>query len=195
MTKRIRLPRLHLISAAALLAAVTLLTACGGEKQPTHHGHGEGAYVQAGPLIYQVQMSRQLEPANVEDREYLGGLPADEPPLRGDELWFGVWLRVQNATDEDHPAATQFTVKDTVGNEYHPIALADTNPFAYRATTISSEQGQPIYPDPESAAGSGPIQGAMLLFRLKTSAFDNRPVELEIVPADGGEPASVVLDL
>lgn len=195
MTKRFRLPRLHLIAAAAMLAALTLLTACGGETMPTEHGHGEGAYIKAGPLIYQVQMSRQLEPANIEDQQYLEGLPADEPPLRGDELWFGVWLRVQNATDQDHNSASEFKIVDTVGTEYHPIELPVSNPFAYQPTLISSEQGQPIYPDPDSGAGAGPIQGAMLLFRLNTSVYGNRPVELEIESPEGGERSTVELDL
>lgn len=195
MTNRIL--RLPLLLAAALLAA-TALVACGsGHKNPTHHGEGEGAYIQAGPLIYQVQMSRELEPSNVEDIEYLEGLPADEPPLRGDEFWFGVWLRVQNATDEDHVTASDFKIVDTLGTEFHPIELPATNPFSYQPTSLTSENGdgQPVYPDPDSGAGSGPIQGAMLLFRLTTEVYANRPIELEIESSDGGEPSTVVLDL
>lgn len=191
-----RLSRLPLLLLAALLAALTL-AACGGHKQPTHHGEGEGAYIQAGPLIYQVQMSRQLEPSNVEDREYLEGLPADEPPLAGDELWFGVWLRVQNATDEAHPTADHFRIVDTIGTEYEPIELPESNPFTYQPVSLEGEegQGQPVYPNPESGAGTGPIQGSMLLFRLNTSAYANRPIELEIESPEGGESSSVVLDL
>lgn len=189
-----RLPRLPLLLLVALLAALTL-AACGGHKQPTHQGEGEGAYIEAGPLIYQVQMSRQLEPSNVEDREYLEGLPADEPPLAGDELWFGVWLRVQNATDEAHVSASDFTIVDTVGNEYEPVELPAANPFSYQPVSLESEAGQPVYPNPESAAGTGPIQGSMLLFRLDTSAYANRPIELEIESPEGGESSSVVLDL
>jgi hypothetical protein len=189
-----RLLRLPLLAAAVLLAALTL-AACGTEKNPVHHGESEGAYIQAGPLIYQVQMSRELNPGNVEDVEYLEGLPAGEPPLKGDEEWFGVWLRVQNATDEVHPSAEDFKIVDTVGSEYEPIALPITNPFSYQPAELESEQGQPVYPDPESGAGSGPIQGAMLLFKLDTAVYSNRPIELEIESPEGGEHSSVVLDL
>lgn len=189
--RRLRLPLILLV---ALLAALTL-TACGGHKQPTQHGEGEGAYIQAGPLIYQVQLSRQLEPSNVEDREYLEGLPADEPPLESDELWFGVWLRVQNATDEAHTSTGDFRIVDTVGTVYEPIELPAANPFSYQPASIDGESGQPIYPDPDTGSGAGPIQGSMLLFRLDTAAFANRPIELEIEPPGGGEPSSVVLDL
>jgi hypothetical protein len=189
-----RLLRLPLLAAAVLLVALTLV-ACGGAKQPTTHGEGEGAYIQAGPLIYQVQMSRELNPANVEDIEYLQGLPADTPRLAGDEEWFGVWLRVQNATDETHQSAADFKIVDTTGTEYEPIELPVTNPFSYQPASVESDAFQPVQPDPESGAGAGPIQGSMLLFKLRTAVYANRPLELEIAPPDGGEPSSVVLDL
>jgi hypothetical protein len=179
----------------ALLAALTL-AACGGQKQPTQHGEGEGAYIQAGPLVYQVQMSRELNPGNVEDVEYLEGLSAGEPALAGDEEWFGVWLRVQNATDDVHPTADDFKIVDTVGTEYEPVELPATNPFSYQSALLQTdEEGQPVAPDPESGAGSGPIQGSMLLFKLNTSVYSNRPIELEIESPEGGEPSTVVLDL
>jgi hypothetical protein len=189
-----RLPRLLTLTAAALLAALALV-ACGGQKQPTTHGDSEGAYVQAGPLVYQVQLSRELNPRNVEDVEYLQGLPADTPALAGDEEWFGVWLRVQNATDEAHPSAGDFKIVDTTGTEYEPVALPVTNPFSYQPTAVESAGGQPVTPDPESGAGAGPIQGSMVLFKLNTAVYSNRPLELEITPPGGGEPSTVELDL
>lgn len=189
-----RLLRLPLLTTAALLAALTLV-ACGGHKQPTTHGEGEGAYIQSGPLIYQVQMSRELNPANIEDVEYLEGLPADTPRLAGDEEWFGVWLRVQNATDATHRSASEFKIVDTVGTEYEPVELPAANPFSYQPTAIESDAFQPVYPDPESAAGTGPIAGTMLLFKLNTDVYANRPIELEIVPPGGGEASTVELDL
>jgi hypothetical protein len=192
MTTRHR--RAPLLTALALLAALTLV-ACGGAKQPTTEGESEGAYVQAGPLVYQVQMSRELNPSNVEDVEYLEGLPAGTPRLAGDEEWFGVWLRVQNATGEAHPSAGDFKIVDTTGTEYEPIALPATNPFSYQPASVESAGGQPVQPDPESGAGSGPIQGAMVLFKLRTDVYANRPLDFEITPPDGGEPSSVVLDL
>jgi hypothetical protein len=189
-----RLLRLPLLTAVALLAALTLV-ACGGGDQAATHGESEGSYIQAGPLIYQVQMSRELNPSNVEDVEYLQGLAADTPRLAGDEEWFGVWLRVQNATGEAHVSASDFKIVDTTGTEYEPIALPATNVFSYQPVSVESEDGQPVAPDPESGAAAGPIQGSMLLFKLKTAVYANRPLELEITPPDGGEPSTVVLDL
>jgi hypothetical protein len=186
--------RFLLLTAAALLAAAAL-GACGGATQPTTHGDSEGAYVQAGPLIYQVQISRELNAASVEDAQYLQGLPAGTPRLAGDQEWFGVWLRVQNATKAAHPSASEFKIVDTTGAAYTPIALPATNPFAYQPGSVQGADGQPVQPDPNSGAGSGPIQGSMLLFKLNTSVYANRPLELEITPPDGTAPSSVVLDL
>jgi hypothetical protein len=189
-----RLLRLPLLAAVALAAALTLV-ACGGTgEKPSAHGESEGSYVQAGPLIYQVQMSRELNPANVEDAEYLQGLSAGAP-AQGEE-WFGVWLRVQNDTDQAHVSASDFKIVDTTGAEYSPIALPATNPFSYQAVSVrSNDVFAPVQPDPESGAGMGPINGSMVLFKLRTDVYANRPLELEIAPPDGGEPSSVVLDL
>ncbi|MGN6189288.1 MAG: hypothetical protein ACTHOE_10335 [Conexibacter sp.] len=191
-----RLLRLPLLAAAALLAALTLV-ACGGTgDKPAIHGESEGSYIQAGPLIYQVQMSRELNPANVEDAEYLRGLAASTPRLAGDEEWFGVWLRVQNDTDQAHVSARDFKIVDTTGAEYTPISLPANNPFAYQPVSVRSKDVfQPVQPDPESSAGMGPINGSMLLFKLRTNVYANRPLELEITPPNGGSPSSVVLDL
>ena len=185
--------RTPLLTSAALLSAL-VFAACGGHKQPTTHGESEGAYIQAGPLIYQVQMSRELNPENVEDREYLEGLSVPTA-VAGDEEWFGVWLRVENDNDDAQPAASEFKIVDTLGTEYEPFALPASNAFSYQPREIEGKSGQPLLPDPESAAGQGPIQGSMLLFKLNTSVYSNRPLELEITPEGGGEPSTVDLDL
>lgn len=189
-----RIARIPLLTGAALLAALAL-AACGGQHQPTTHGEGEGAYVQAGPLIYQVQMSRELNPQNVEDREYLDGLPAGTADPAGDEEWFGVWLRVENDGDDAQPASGEFKIVDTLGTEYEPFALPASNVYSYQERDVEGQDGQPLLPDPDSGAGSGPIQGSLLLFKLNTSVYANRPIELEITPPGGGEPSTVDLDL
>lgn len=192
MTNRLLRSPLSLL--ATLFAALTL-SACGGATQPSAHGDSEGAYVQAGPLIYQVQLSRELNPFNVEDHEYLAGLPAGSGHLAGDQELFGVWMRVQNPTGQVHPAAGEFSIVDTLGNVYKPIPLPATNPFAYVPRNVATDGGQPLLPDPASAAGAGPTKGSMLLFKLNTTVYANRPLELEIAPPGGGAPSSVVLDL
>jgi hypothetical protein len=186
-----RLSRIPLLAGAALLAALAL-AACGGQEYPTAHGEGEGAYIQAGPLVYQVQMSRELNPDSDEDREYLDGLAPEDTTLAGDEEWFGVWLRVENPEDDPAPSAEELKIVDTIGTEYEPFELPESNVFSYQPREL---EGRSLLPHPDSAAGSGPIQGSLVLFKLTTAVYANRPLELEIVPPDGGEPSTVELDL
>jgi hypothetical protein len=199
-----RLARTPLLLLAALLAALSL-GACGGAHDPVAHGEGEGSYVKVGQLVYQVQLSRELNPQSVEDRNYLQGLAAGTAQPAGDEEWFGVWLRVQNTTGSSQQLAGRFKIVDSTGGAYEPIPLPATNlsayPLAsadsssYQPVSVDGKDGQAVYPSPDSIAGTGPIQGSMLLFKLKTSVYSNRPLELEITPPEGGSSSTVTLDL
>ena len=40
-----------------------------------------------------------------------------------DEVWFGIFMRVENDTDEPHEMASQLTIIDTQGNIFEPIEL------------------------------------------------------------------------
>ena len=93
-------------------------------------------------------------------------------------------------------AADEFEIVDTVGDRVRAgRARPRRNPFAYQPAAVGGESAPSVLPDPESGAGGGPIQGSLLLFKLNTSVYSNRPLELEIVPPDGGEPSTVELDL
>ena len=61
--------------------------------------NNNGVYVDAGPVTYQLQISRELNQYNVEDMQYLAGLPAATAPPTPDELWFGVFLWAKNQTE------------------------------------------------------------------------------------------------
>ncbi|HEX6021689.1 MAG TPA: hypothetical protein VFZ00_06815 [Solirubrobacter sp.] len=173
----------------ALLAAA--FAGCGVEDY-IHEAETEGVYVDVGNLVYQVQLSRFLNPDEIEDREYLIGLPEGvSPQLPGDEIWFGVWMRVKNYTDETLTPSDSFTIRDTEGNEFRPVQLADDNVFAYRPTPLGPDAVKPL---PDTAAASGPIQGSLILFRLSTESLQNRPLKLEI-EQPGSEPAVIDLDL
>ena len=137
---RLRIPTLL---AAGLLAS-TSLAACGANK-PVTHGDSEGISVNAGPLYYQVQLSRELNPQNVEDSRYLADLPAGTAAPAADEEWFGVWIRVENDTKQPQRSASDFKIVDTQGNQYSPISLSTSNPFAYRSVEVQGKDGQPVY--------------------------------------------------
>ena len=51
-----------------------------------------------------------------------------------------------------------------------------------------------VYPPPDTAAASGPIQGSLILFKLTNDSLQNRPLKLEI-EQEGFESAEIDLDL
>lgn len=162
-----------------LLAAVALVATGCGNKQDVHTlGETEGIYVDVGELVYQVQLSRVLNPNDVEDRAYLKGLaPGVEPPAKG-ETWFAIFMRVSNPTADTRKMASSFRIVDTQENEYEPVNLdLDANPFAYQPAPIRPGA---VYPDANSVSGEGDIQGSLLLFKVTLESLANRPLELFI---------------
>lgn len=150
-------------------------------------------YLNVGRLIYEVQLSRELNPADTEDRAYLAGLPASVRKLNPGEEWFGVFMQVFNETERTHKAATSFTISDTQGNSYTPVAAAPANEFAYRGGSVPSKGRIPAL---NTVAANGPTQGALLLYKIKIASLDNRPLELKIVdPVDPSQTASAELDV
>jgi hypothetical protein len=178
----------------ALLAAVALLAAgCGDKTNSQTEAQTEGLYMDAGPLLYQVQISRYLNPADPEDAAYLTGLPAgtSTQPAKG-EVWFAVFMQVRNPTKQTQDPTTQFSIKDTQGVEYQPVAVnPKLNPFAYVAAPLGPGG---LIPGIETPAYNGPIQGSLILFKLKYSSTQNRPLTLKIDDGAGGV-ATVDLDL
>lgn len=181
----------------ALLVSLTF-AACGyNQTEPVTHGENESVNVQAGNLIYQVQLSRALNPESVDDRQYLEGVDPAERSLTAEDQWFAVFVRAENTTGTPHESTDDFKVLDASGNEYEPIEVAESNPFKYSARIVEEKtgNGQPLLPDPESASGTGPIQGSMLLFKVPHTIYQNSPVEFEITPTEGGEASTVQLDM
>jgi len=179
----------------ALLACAALaLSACGSSENTgtgrQFEAQQEGQYIDYSQLTYQVQLSRYLNPADPEDKQYLTGLPAGvNPVLPGDETWFGVWMRVKNYSGETMTPTGSFQITDTEGDKFQPVPLNPNNPFSYQPIPLLHSQ---VLPTPDTAAASGPIQGSLILFRLKTDALQNRPLTLSI---GSDEPAEMSLDL
>ncbi|QEC50020.1 hypothetical protein FSW04_22240 [Baekduia soli] len=177
-------------TAVALIAAATL-AACGSDG-PVSHADTEGVYVTTGDLAYQVQISRQLNASDFEDRDFLKGLPAGAATLPTGQEWFGVFIRVFNRTNSPHPAASQFVIRDTTGQEFQPVPLGDVNVEAYRPLVLKGGDQLPL---PGSVARENGTQGGLVLFRIPSAAYANRPLELTITPPDGGREATVDLDV
>jgi hypothetical protein len=191
-----RLPRCFVPLVLAALA-VLALGACGESHTRVTTGTYAGAsgknapYLDVGPLSYEVQLSRELNPYNSEDASYLAGLTPVQRLLHPGEEWFGVFMQVYNNTGQPHPVSTGLTISDTQGNVYSPII--PSNPFAYRPGEVPAKNQIPA---PNTIAADGPTQGALLLYKIKVTSLDNRPLTLKIV--DPGAPtqmASAELDV
>jgi hypothetical protein len=180
--------RLPILAGALTLALG--LGACGNKLSHPTVADNEGPYVDAGQVSYQVQISRQLNPFNSEDRGYLTGVSTPAP--KPDEEWFAVFLLAKNETHSNQMTSNTFDIIDTQGNKYLPVALnASVNPYAWTAQTLRPLGTEPA---PDTTAAFGPTQGSELLFKLNISAYSSRPLTLEI-HSPGSQTASVSLDL
>ncbi len=185
--------------AVPALLAVLALSACGQSHTRVTTGTYAGEagkaapYLYVGPLTYEVQISRELNPANSEDAAYLTGLTAQQRKLEPGEEWFAVFMQVYNATNQDHQDANEFTITDTQHNTYTPLALGEANQYAYRPGTVPAHNQIPL---PGTIADDAGAQGALLLYKIQIASLDNRPLELKIVdPSDATQTASAVLDV
>lgn len=168
---------------AALLIALAL-AACGEEEKTSGD---EGEYIKAGDALYQVQISRLMNPGVRPDDALLRG----QPTLPADEQYLGVFLTVENEGDEPYTPPRDMRVVDTDGNEYLPIDVSATGFGLSLSEPIEAKQ---TAPPPDSPGYTSPQGGALILFRVsETSVTENLPLELKI-PADGEE-STITLDL
>lgn len=180
---------------SALAAAATLslsFAACGSDKKgETSEGETEGIQVTVGDLQYQVQMSRVLNPSEVEDKGLLQGVPIAQQTLPEGAEWFAVFVQARNNRDEPHASAEKFVIEDTLGEEFEPIEV--DNPIAYKPEVVPADG---ILPPPDSVASSFNTNGSMLLFQITRAALENRPLAFVIEdPEDPAKHAEVDLDI
>ena len=161
----------------AVLALALPLAGCGHEEEEGTPEAVEGEPLHVGELIYNVAITRFLNPNIVEDSAYLAGAP-EEP--RG-MSYLGVFLTIKNENDDEHQSATSYSVVDGSHRVYEPVD---------HETEFSLEVGAPVPPDgqipaPDTVAAAGPTQGALLLFLVDDDVSEERPLELEVESADG----------
>jgi hypothetical protein len=194
------------LTAACVAVAVPLLSACGSHA--THHASGisgagssgaadannNGNYVKAGPLTYQLQVSRELNQYLPMDSEYVTGLPKQDSKLNPNQLWFGVFLWAKNETSRTLTTSDNIDIVDTQGTMYHPVKLDPAvNPYVWRSESLPPGATEP---NPNTTAGTGPTGGRLLLFKLNDSIYDNRPLTLQIRAPSGHKVwATISLDL
>jgi hypothetical protein len=188
----VRFRRLRVLLLTALVALG--VAACGSGKHPYDAtAENNGFYVKGGKIEYQLQVSRVLNPFEVEDHQYLTGLPAGTTAPASDHFWYGVFLWAQNKTHAPQTTADSFDIVDTQGNKYYPVPLnATANPYAWTSQTLGHED---IEPGPDTTAAAGPTGGGLVLFDLPTAVYANRPLTLEINVPGQSKPSTISLDL
>lgn len=184
-------PRVALL--ALLAVAAVPVAGCGDDDEPTGVAGAslvpaeavEGEPLDLDELSYNVQITRFLNPDDPEDAEYLVGQPIEEPGTS----YLGVFMVIENETEEARPSADDFIVVDTVENEFEPAE--SESPYALDIGAEVPAEGQ--LPLPNTTAATGPNQGALLIFPVLDEVSDNRPLVLEIRTLNGiGE---IVLDI
>jgi hypothetical protein len=172
-----------LLAALALLAVACAFAACGSGEEGKDVV--EGQPVELGELKYNVIFSRFLNPDDNEDSAYLVG-EKEAPP---GSAYFGVFLEVQNESEEPQELADSFTITDADHQTFEAIESESLYAFPLGGEVESQEQ----IPILDSTPQQGPIEGSLLIFELPDTASENRPLTLSIPGEDG--PATVTLDL
>jgi hypothetical protein len=192
------------ILACALAVALTVAACGSSSKQTTTQtgqltGHevgsteNDGSYIQAGPITYQLQVSRELNPYSVQDALYVKGLPAGFPPPTADQLWYGVFLWAKNQHHKAYHTSDNFEIVDTQGDVYRPIKLDSAlNPYVWTSRLLEKNETEP---GEDSLQSEGESQGGLVLFKLNNSAYSNRPLTLFILNPRGQKLGSISLDL
>ena len=172
-----------LILAAVLAVAVALLAGCGEEEDKLEIVEGEP--VELGELEYNVLFSRFLNPYDIEDEAYLEG----QDPPGPEELYFGVFLQMENHGEEAIAIPSEFVMVDSAEEEYPSVESESL--YALPLGEEIPPGGQE--PAVDSTAEVGSIEGSMILFRITQGTAENRPLKL-VIEGDEG-PAEVELDL
>jgi len=189
------------LRAAPLLALAVIALALAGCGRTTFTGvsqdqlsNGAEPYFNAGPVTYQVQISRPLNAFDSDDVQYLAGVK-NAQSIPGTNFWYGVfiWAKNQNKQTEETAGVKDFELVDSAGNVYKPVNLnPNVNPYAWSAQLLGQNE---IEPAPDSIASDGSSGGNMLLFDLPSSVYSNRPLTLRIWAPDEQKPSDVSLDL
>jgi hypothetical protein len=190
--------RLPLLLAVGVLAVG--LSGCGLAGRPAKPANvtqdelsnGGEPYFWTGPITYQVQISRQLNPFDSYDVQYLSGVQGAQD-ISAQQFWYGVFLWAKNQSGRNATTTDKFEIVDSAGNVYTPTPLnASVNPYAWTAQTLSPDGIEPLA---DSAASDSSPGGGLILFKLNQSVYSNRPLTLEVFAPGSTKPSKVSLDL
>jgi hypothetical protein len=172
---------------ALLIAFASLLASgCGSDK--LRKSGQEGEFIQVGPAVYQVQLTRLLNPKIRPDDDLLRG----QVPPPPNEQYLAVFVKIQNKGKALYKPPRDMKVVDTQGNEYLPL---DATQSSFGLDFAGGIPPKGAAPPPNSPAAEGPDAGSMVLFRIKNeSAVANLPLELQI-PSGPQSSSTIGLDI
>jgi hypothetical protein len=172
----------------ALIAIFALsLTGCDKDVQKIEAKEGDRIFL--NNLFYQVQLSRVLNPKDVEDGFYL----TDQPVAAKGESYFGVFMRVDNETNDTRilpSGIDKMHIENASGDEFEPIVVKGKG-WAYAPAPLGKGASLPI---PDTPAQIGPIKGGLILFKIPYSGLDSRPLKL-FVKSTNGKTGEIILDV
>jgi hypothetical protein len=176
-----------------VLGVAVGLTACGKANNPPT-SENDGVYITAGPITYQLQISRLLNQFSTEDKQYVAGLPVGvSRTLTPTQLWYGVFMWAKNQTNTTHSTSGNFDIVDTEGDHYYPVKVNRAlNPYAWASQTLHPGAIEPAL---NTTASWGPTGGSLLLFKLPDTVLNNRPLTLQILSPLGRVWGTIQLDL
>jgi hypothetical protein len=189
--------RLLLLLATAALAVG--VSGCGIEHRTNQTGisqdefsAGIEPYFWVGPVTYQIQLSRQLNPYDPSDVQYLAGVSGAQS-LTSQQLWYGVFLWAKNQTSGYVKTTDTFKLVDSAGQVFSPTPLnASVNPYAWTSQTLAPDGIEPVA---DSTASDGSTGGGLVLFKLNETVYSNRPLTLEVFAPGSSKPSKISLDL
>ncbi len=104
---------------------------------------GAEPYFWAGPMTYQVQISRQLNPYDPIDVQYLAGVSGAQD-LSPAAVLVCVFLWAKNQTDHYVTTTDTFKLVDSSGQVFTPTPLnASVNPYAWTAQALAPDGIEP----------------------------------------------------
>ena len=157
----------------ALLALALPIAGCGEEDDETPEAV-EGQPLELGHLVYNVAITRFLNPNIVEDEAYL----EDAPPEPKGMSYLGVFILIKNESDEKTvPSASNYAMVDGSHRVYRPVEGVETE-FSLDVGASVPPEGE--LPELDTVAAQGPTQGALLLFLVEDDVSEERPLELKV---------------
>ena len=157
--------------ALAVLAALAL-GACGDAAHEGDHRHlrrGVGRQrpvSERGAAEYEVQLSRELNPFDVEDSAYFEGLTPAQRKLEPGQEWFGVFMQVYNNTSHAHLASRQHDDQRHPEQRLRPDRARRDQPVRLPRRP---RPRQNRLPELGTVAANGPTQGRCCCTRSRSS--------------------------